>query len=41
MLKRMGPTALRGTLGIDHEGKLARLFDLEIAGPGASKDFAT
>jgi len=26
---------------IDHEGKLARLFDLEIAGPGASKDFAT
>jgi hypothetical protein len=26
---------------IDHEGKLARLFDREIAGPGASKDFAT
>jgi hypothetical protein len=26
---------------IDHEGKLARLLDREIAGPGASKDFAT
>jgi hypothetical protein len=25
---------------IDHEGKLARLLDREIAGPGASKDFA-
>jgi hypothetical protein len=26
---------------IDHEGKLARLLDREIAGPGASKDLAT
>jgi hypothetical protein len=26
---------------IDHEGKLARLLDREIAGPGANKDFAT
>jgi len=26
---------------IDHEGKLARLLDREIAEPGASKDFAT
>jgi len=26
---------------IDHESKLARLLDREIAGPGASKDFAT
>jgi hypothetical protein len=26
---------------IDHEGKLARLLDREIAGLGANKDFAT
>jgi hypothetical protein len=26
---------------IDHERKLARLLDREIAGPGANKDFAT
>jgi hypothetical protein len=26
---------------IDHEGKLARLLDRKIAGPGARKDFAT
>jgi hypothetical protein len=26
---------------IDHEGKLFRLLDREMAGPGASKDFAT